>query len=168
MDGLMNILKAIGDEPLARWIALAFALRAVWSVVMWRRCPLLCGEAARLGPEAAAARRGAFDHSWRFLLVMLTGIALAVGGLFRLAQNGADAPGALLLLILGVYLFTTEPARRQIQDAESAYLAATAEGPERREVAAAILRDSHVKLVAIEVGIAALLGVAILAMGGAH
>ena len=102
-------------------------------------------------------RQQAFAHSWRFLLVMVTGIVLAVFGLFQLAEHGAEAPLALFMLILGVYLFTTEPARHQVQDAERRVLE-TSDGPaEQRELSASLLRGSHFRLISIEVGIVAML-----------
>ena len=157
MNGLMNIIDVIGADPMAKWVVAALGLRALWTIIAWRKCPLARGTDALTPQQARDMRQQAFAHSWRFLLVMVTGIVLAVFGLFQLAEHGAEAPLALFMLILGVYLFTTEPARHQVQDAERRVLE-TSDGPaEQRELSASLLRGSHFRLISIEVGIVAML-----------
>jgi hypothetical protein len=185
MDGLANILEVIGTDPMAKWVLLAFGLHAAWSVVAYFRCPL-CAASGRFLVRQRAARRqaekssaedvlpedGSFGHdgtftAWRFLLVMVLGIAVAVVGLFKLAKHGAEAPLGFFLLILGVYLFTTEPARRQVAEALRHALAVEpSAGPERKALSVALLRDSRRKLVAIEVGIVSLMLAGMMAVGG--
>ncbi len=179
MDGLANILEVIGTDPMAKWVLLAFGLHALWSVVAYFRCPL-CAASGRfqVRQRAAAIRKvdgleeATMGHdgsvsAWRFLLVMVAGIVLAVMGLFKLAKYGADAPIGFFLLVLGVYLFTTEPARRQVAEAlRQALTVQPSAPPERKALSVAILRDSRRKLVAIEVGLVTLMLAAMLAVGG--
>lgn len=181
MEGLANILEVIGSEPMAKWVLLAFGLHALWSVVAYFRCPL-CSSSGKFGVRQRAAsirdkdmrmaEDGSFGHdgsfnSWRFLLVMLAGILLAVIGLFKLAKYGADAPIGFFMLILGVYLFTTEPARRQVAEALRYALSLDPSAPsERKALGVALLRDSRRKLVAIEVGIVTLMFVGMMSVGG--
>ena len=156
MSGFMNIIHAIGSDPRA-WVVLAlFAARALWSVVSYYRCPTVCREQARIKREKMG------DYTWRFVPAMLIGITLAVLGLFRLS-HGAASPGvALFLLILGVYIFTTEPVRRQIFQAERK--AADETGGPGENIAMADLRETHVKLLLMEFTIVALLLFGMLAL----
>ena len=168
MDGLSNILDVIGQDPLARWLLLAMAVRTGWSLVCWQRCPTerlrISGEAL----EAIEARRQAvWRHSARFLLVMLTGILLAIAGLFKLSLGGDGGAIALIMLVGGMYLFMTEPVRLTINDCEERVHATAIRGDmESHQAALAMLRGSHTYLVLIEVIATLALGLAILALSG--
>lgn len=168
MDGLANILEAIGQDPLTRWLLLAMALRTGWSLICWRRCPSSHRRVSEDALEAIEARRQAlWRHSARFLVVMLTGIVLAVAGLYKLSQAGDGAPLALLMLVGGMYLFMTEPVRRSIADGEERVHATGLRGdPEAHQAALAILHGNHTYLVAIEVMATLALGLAVLALSG--
>lgn len=155
----MNIIHAIGADPRA-WIVLGlFAARAIWSAAMLAR-HRLAAENTDVADMAPALTRRML--SWRFVPIMLLGIALAVIGLFRLSHSAAQPAFTLFLLLLGVYLFTTEPVRRQISLAEKRVRDAPSEAA--KESAIADLRESHVKLVAFEVTIVAVLLIGMLAL----
>lgn len=156
MNGLTNILHVLGSHPATKWVVLALALRALWTVVAWRRCPLVRGS-AQIDAATAAKAADSDGKKLRFVSVMLVGIALAVTGLFRLAAGGEAAPFALFVLTGGIYLFTTEPVRRTLINAQNRVIAATTQGAEAQALSVAMLRDTHVKLVAVEVGIFALI-----------
>ncbi|HKK35175.1 MAG TPA: hypothetical protein VJ994_02680 [Paracoccaceae bacterium] len=168
MGGLANILEILGSHPLAKWLAVAFALRAGWTLLVWRRCSAL--RAAEVGAaetlEAIERRRQApWRHSMRFLVVMVGGLALAVVGLFSLAK--AEAPVGLIMLFAGMYLFLTEPVRHQIVDAEDRLAAAAQTGDgEATALARSMLNGNHVNLVLIDVCAALGLGAAVLALSG--
>ncbi len=155
MNGLTNILDVLGNHPATKWVALALALRALWTVIAWQRCPLI-HDAAPADAGAKAARSAA-GQMWRFVGLMLAGIALAVLGLFGLAKEGEAAPIALFMLAGGIYLFSTEPARRNLTEAQNRVIAAATQPREAREHCISMLRDTHVKLVGVEVGILALI-----------
>lgn len=170
MGGLGNIFEVLGAEPLARWLALALALRAAWTLARWRGA---AGRAEATGPvlsaEAAAAieaRRAApLRHSARFHAVMVLGIGLALAGLFTLAARGDEAPGALALLLVGMYLFLTEPVRANIADARDRLaLTRRAGDPQATAYALTLLRAARRDLALIEVAGAAALGLAVLAL----
>jgi hypothetical protein len=159
MSGFMNIIHAIGVDPRA-WIVLAlFAARAVWTVVVFARCPMRAGdfEASSLGPALSGR-----VLSWRFIATMVLGIILAVAGLFRLNHGAAQPAFALFLLLLGVYLFTTEPVRRQIAMAEKRVRETTDTPGEASAIAN--LREAHMKLVAFELTIVGVLLVGMLTL----
>jgi hypothetical protein len=62
MNGLTNILHVLGSHPATKWVVLALALRALWTVVAWRRCPLVRGSAQI---DAAAAAKAAWHCAGR-------------------------------------------------------------------------------------------------------
>ena len=166
MGGLDNIFAAL-THPLAKWVALAFALRALWSLVSWRMCPVASGREDVAKYNGFGAKRQAlWRHSWRFFIIMIAGIALSVTGLFKLATYGGDAPLGLFLLVLGIYLFTTEPVRMQILDAEDRIVDILRGGGDReaRSFGQAILRSNHANLVFIEIGAALMLALAVAAL----
>ena len=169
MGGLGNIFEMFG-HPLAKWLAVAFALRAVWTFVAWRRCALLRG-AAVPGPEAVEMieqrRQALWRHNGRFALIVVSGLALAIYGLLTLARAGDEAPLALVALVAGMYLFLSEPIRRQIQDVEDRLAVAVARADaEEQELSRAMLNGNHVNLVHIDVGAALGLGLAVLTLSG--
>ena len=170
MAGLGNIFEMFG-HPLAKWLAVAFALRAVWTLVAWRRCAALLGSGEIPPPEALEMieqrRQALWRHNGRFALIVTAGLALAIYGLLKLAYAGADAPHALVMLVAGLYLFLSEPIRRQIQDVEDRLALAAGRGDlEGQEMARAMLNGNQVNLVLIDVGAALGLGAAVLALSG--
>ena len=127
MVDIDNIFELVGTHPIARALLALLVIKALWSVVRWRRCPWTASKRlAAEGPEAIERRRASpWRHSLRFGVVMVLGIGFSIYGLLKIAVHGADAPIALLLLAFGLYLSLTEPVQRQIADAEdSAALAA--------------------------------------------
>lgn len=169
MADIGNIFDLLGSHWIAKALLAAIALKAVYSLVQWRRCTLTATNVlASEGPEAIEARRTAlWNHSYRFLLVMLTGIGLSIWGLLKLAHEGAEAPLALLVLTFGVYLFLTEPIQRQIADAENrAALAALRADEEGQALAVEMVQGNRFNLVLIDVGGALMLGLSILALSG--
>lgn len=149
-SGLANIFLTLGHHPAAKWLALLLGLRAVLTLVAWRRCPLSHGACLR----APQVRNPRLSAKMRFGAIMASGIALSVWGLLRLAREGAEAPLALLALVLGIYLFTTEPVRRGLDEARNRVVQGL-NGPGHADNVA-MLRDTHVKLVAVELAIFAL------------
>lgn len=151
-SGLANIFEALGNHWAAPWVALGLGLRAIWSIIAWRRCPAALAapapDAPRVSFQAALSERKA---KLRFTAVMVGGIALSVWGLLRLAAAGAEAPAALIGLVLGLYLFTTEPARRVIDICR--IRATEMAGRQGHDDALANLRDAHVKLVGLELAV---------------
>ena len=171
MGGLDNIFEVLGTEPLARWLALALALRAAWTLARWRRSAVRAEAAAgpALSPEEAAAiearREAPWRHSARFYVVMVLGIGLALAGLFTLAAQGDAAPGALALLLVGIYLFLTEPVRHAVADARDRLALTRLRGdPGAVAYALTLLRAARRDLALIEVGGALALGLAVLAL----
>ena len=159
-SGLANIFEAMGNHWAAPWVALGLGLRAIWSIIAWRRCPAAMSaapDAMRGAAQAALSEKGA---RLRFAAVMTGGIALSVWGLLRLAAVGDQAPLALIGLVLGMYLFTTEPVRRVIDMCRMR--ATDLAGRPGHADALANLRDAHVKLVGVEIAVFVLFGLGML------
>lgn len=169
MVDIGNIFELIGTHPIARLLLALMVLKAVWSVVRWRRCPVTASrKLAAEGPEAIERRRNApWRHSARFGVAMATGIVLAVYGLIKIATHGAEAPLALLLLAFGMYVFLTEPVQRQIADAEDrAALAASDPQSEAYALSVSMVQGNQLNLLIIDVAGALMLGLSILALSG--
>lgn len=149
VGGLTNIFQAFGDDPAARYLALAAGLRALWSLVAWKRCRLAAGEAHARSPLEPRRR------IWRFSVLVILGIALALWGLFELSALGMKAPWALPALAMGMYLFMTEPVRLALFDAERRVEAAVG-GPDHR-LELVQLRGQHIRLIGMEIGVLLLL-----------
>ncbi|MGG7567940.1 hypothetical protein ACQ5SO_17435 [Rhodovulum sp. DZ06] len=145
-SGLANIFLTLGNHWAAKWLALLLGLRAVWTVIAWRRCPQMRGEGAGMSFNGN-------ERLWklRFAAVMLLGIGLSVWGLLRLAREGAEAPLALIALVVGIYLFTTEPVRRTLADARKRVHDSVGAPTHANNLS--MLRDTHVKLAGAEVSI---------------
>ncbi|MFT6773955.1 MAG: hypothetical protein ACJA1L_001666 [Paracoccaceae bacterium] len=158
MDGLTNIFDVLGNHWAAKWLVLALAIRTIWTVVAWRICPLMRGRANLDADSAAKAEASGARQRLRFAAVMLLGIAMAVVGLFKMAEVGEGAPLALLGMTLGIYLFTTEPVRRGLALAQNGVMMAATRSAEAQAMSVSILRDTHIKLVAVEFGILMLIG----------
>ncbi|MEO0681739.1 MAG: hypothetical protein AAF192_15140 [Pseudomonadota bacterium] len=168
MADIGNIFELIGTHPIAKALLLVLALKAIWSLVQWRRC---AWQATQLRAEAAgdgaAWLSALWTHSARFFLVMVSGIGLSVWGLMKIAHYGGEAPLGLLLLALGLYVILTEPIQRQIVDAENrATQAALRADEDGQTMAVSMVQGSRLSLVMIDVGGALALGLSILALSG--
>ena len=181
VNGLANLFGVLGAHWATPWLVGLLGLRALWTIIAWRRCPMSAaaraaeedGEAAGTGAKGDASAEGegapqpaparppeapttTFTRmqDLRFGGVMLAGIALASWGLLRLGRDGADGAFAVLALVLGMYLFSTEPVRRSLDAAQRRVRQTMNTALHTDSVA--MLRGAHVKLVAWEICIFAL------------
>lgn len=160
MTMLIHELALVAESPLA-WIAIAvLAAFALWQLWHWYRCPLLVDRAGVDRETAQAALDAPLADGPRFFLAMIAGIALTLTGLSFIA-GGIYPVTAFYLLLAGVFVIQTEPARRQLREAELRVIAAQLLDPAEQEHALARLRSSHVWLVTLNF---ILLGVAALAL----
>lgn len=160
MNDFIQIIETIGADPRA-WLVLGlFALRAVYSIVIYFRCPLCWSAKLVADPEEAQRRiNSKSGGSMRFFLLMVTGIVLAVVGLFMLA-DGVKPTIALFLMVLGAFLFMTEPIRLRINDARLRVISA-GENEDQRMFHVGGLKSQHKDLLKLEIGIPVALGVAL-------
>ncbi len=69
------------------------------------------------------------------------------------------------MLVVGIYLFTTEPVRHQLADSSDRVAATALRGDvEANALALAMRRGNHFNLMAIDVAAALALGLAVLAL----
>jgi hypothetical protein len=148
MNMLIEELGRLSADPFA-WGAVALlALSAGYTLWHWQVCPLLHGQVAvDEGAAAEAVDRPLVDGP-RFLLLMLGGIAATVTGLGFIAQ-GIYATAAFYLLLGGLFVIQTEPARREIRQGELRVVAAGRQGEDDRQAALERLRSAHLWLVAL-------------------
>lgn len=148
MKMLFGQLAAVSDSPIA-WGLLAllagFALVSLWN---WYRCPYLCRSRAISQEDARAALERPFAAGPGFLLIMLAGIGATLGGLTLIAE-GIRPALAFVLLLAGVFVMQTAPARLALSESTLRVIAAEPEGPEAQAAARSRLASSHFWLVAV-------------------
>lgn len=157
---VMNSLHDLCDMPVAWAIFAAVALRAAWSLIYYLRCPVVHSSAVSDPNAARAQLQKKVLHSSRFLIAMLIGMALAIGGVYALRTPDAG-PLALAAIVFGVFILIVEPSRLSVEENTLRVSAASLDGPAAHRLALSRLRAAHVERIAIEVGLVALLGVAL-------
>jgi uncharacterized membrane protein len=161
MQNVLTSLRDLCQSPAAWAIFGAVALRAVWSAVAYFRCPLMRAPREMDPNEAHATVNARFRHSPRFLMAMLVGLMLSIGGLYALTLPSAG-PVALAAIVFGVFILIVEPSRLSVEDNELRVNAARRQGPDAMAFAQERLRAAHVERIAIEIGLTALLLAALL------
>jgi hypothetical protein len=157
LQTILDSFRDLCSMPVAWGIVAVVALRAGWSLVSFFRCPVLRHADAI---DAATARAMAADphvRSPRFLATMVVGLALSIGGLYALRTPEAG-PLALAAIVFGVFLLIVEPSRLSVEENSRRAAAARLEGPDALAFATERLRASHLERLAIEIAMAALLG----------
>lgn len=163
MDNVLASFRGLCGMSLAWVIIAAVILKVVWSFVHYFTCPVLCQKPVTDPRAARAIVDARYFHSPRFLVLMLTGIALSVAGLYAMRDPGLG-PIGLAALVFGVFILIVEPS--QLSVLENTYRAAAArdEGPESLALALERLRAAHFERLGIEVVLAVLI-TALFAMG---
>lgn len=122
MNMLIEELENLSTDPLA-WIVVAImAILSLIAMVQYMRCPLGRGIATITDEQTRAAQNNQNKIGPRFGLMMMGAMALAVTGLFMIA-DGVNTVLALILVIVGIVLIQTEPARLRIRDQTTQVLA---------------------------------------------
>lgn len=156
MEMIFSGVAALSHDWRA-WIVVALvALKALHSVYHYLRCPIASGRTAPGEDDIAAARAYRYAPPRGFLAIMLGGMALAIGGLYNL-DSDAYGPLALGALLIGIFMFTTEPNRLAVRSATMEVFAATGRPGDCNDLARERLRSAHRTRALIEVGIAAAL-----------
>lgn len=156
---MQNVLTSLSDlcaSPVAWGIVGVVALRAVWSAVAYFKCPLMTCHGTLDVAHARARVNARFIHSPRFLVSMLLGLALAIGGLYALRMPDAG-PLALAAIVFGAFILLVEPSRLTVEDNEMRVVAASADGPEALALAQDRLRTAHYERIGMEFAMVAAL-----------
>lgn len=149
MTMLIDELRALAANPVA-WgavpLLLAFLLYALYRR---RHCPLIHRTATISVDEARAAQDRPFAAGMRFAFLMLAGIGATIASLTLIA-GGTYPTLAFYLLVAGVFVIQTEPARLQLREAEIRAIAAEGLDEEVREIAIDRLETNHLWLIMLQ------------------
>jgi hypothetical protein len=161
LEHILSSFADLCDAPLA-WVMVALlAAKTLQSLLVYAHCPLISGSSAEIGAAAADALvQRPVLHSPRFLILMLLGLALAIGGLYGLASPDYGAM-ALAALVIGVFLLIVEPSQLGIDENQLRVIAA-GEDSERRALAVDRLRYAHWERMALEVALTVIVFLVIL------
>ena len=150
MGNVLASFQHLCDNPLAWALVALGAMKMAHSVYLYRFCPEFSPRLLRVDPEEARAlAEAAFRHSPRFLVVMLAGMGLAIGGLYLL-QDAAWGGLALAAMVIGTFLLVTEPAHLAVFDNRLRVIAARVREVDAREAALDRLRASHFERIGLE------------------
>ncbi len=160
-DDILTSFQNLCDTPLG-WFMLAIAsLKAGHSIWSFRRCPLLKGSADTDARAAQARLASPVLRSPRFMVSMLVGLTLAIGGLYTV-QDPQIGHFAIAAVVTGVFVMLVEPSQLSIDECALRLAALGSEGEaERRDVASERLRAAHLERVTIEALFALGLGVVV-------
>ncbi|MGB0507870.1 MAG: hypothetical protein ACPGGK_16915 [Pikeienuella sp.] len=159
METLFNSLSDLGSNPVAWAVVGLVALKALGSIWMVVKCPIQCGTRKIQQEEAKAKAEGQFNPPLSMLWLTLAGIGLAVAGLYMISEPDSG-PLALGMLVVGVFIFMTEPSRLRVTASMRGVFAATLEGAEAVSLAREELKAANMQRATIEFAIAAgLIGV---------
>ena len=161
LDHILASFSDLCDAPLA-WVMIGLlAVKTGQSVANFRCCPLIRGRLGELEATAADAMvQRPMLHSPRFLVMMLAGMTLAIGGLYGLSSPDYGAV-ALAAVVVGAFLLIAEPSQLGIDENQLRVVAAGSDA-ERRALAMDRLRYAHWERIALETGLTALVLLVIL------
>ncbi|MEL6476791.1 MAG: hypothetical protein AAFR17_05625 [Pseudomonadota bacterium] len=148
MNMLADALAGLSGSPYA-WagVALLAVISAYW-LYSCIYCPVLRHAEDITIEEARAAVNRPVTAGARFLVMMLIGIAALVSGL-SLLYRGADPGVAFLLVLAGLVITQTEPARQQVRETMHRVVASRNAGPEVTDLAVQRLESSYIWLVVL-------------------
>ena len=153
METLIDSLSTLGADWRA-WVVAGFiSVKAMISFYYLMRCPVQCGKfdiSRELAVKSAAFK---FNAPLSYLVMMLLGIGLAVGGLYLL-DNPRLGPLALGIIVIGVFIFMTEPSRLRVNNSTIAVYAASLGSEETASLARDDLRDAQKQRAMFELTIA--------------
>jgi len=124
MEMLLNNLSGLDSNPFAWAVAALAGLRALFTIYTSRTCKIRSGEYQVSREEAVEAANTVFNPPRSFLYLVSFGIALAIGGLYML-QDSTYGSLALGAVVVGVFIFMTEPTRLQVIGAKTGVFAST-------------------------------------------
>lgn len=134
MEMLLSNLSGLGANPFAWAVAALAGLRALFTIYTSRTCKVRSGEYSVSHEEAVEAANTVFRPPHSFLFLVSFGIALAIGGLFML-QDSTYGGLALGAIVVGVFIFMTEPTRLQVIGAKTGVFASTLGDEEQTDLA---------------------------------
>lgn len=156
MEMLIGSLSALGQDWRAWVVAGLVTLKALMSFYHLMRCPVQNGTYEVPRELAVKSAEFTFNPPLSYLGMMLLGISMAIGGLYLL-NHPHWGPVALGVVVIGVFIFMTEPSRLRVNNSRISVFAATLAGEEAASLARDDLRDAHKQRAMFEFTIAAAL-----------
>ncbi|MGB0411396.1 MAG: hypothetical protein ACPGFA_07395 [Pikeienuella sp.] len=153
MEMLIVSLSTLGDDWRAWVVAGLVTLKAVVSVYFLMRCPVQNGTYQVPRELAVKSAEFKFNAPLSYLGMMLLGIGLAIGGLYLL-NDPHWGPLALGVVVIGVFIFMTEPSRLRVNNSRIAVFAASLANEEAVALARDDLRDAQKQRAMFELTIA--------------
>ncbi|MEL7464636.1 MAG: hypothetical protein AAFN79_11250 [Pseudomonadota bacterium] len=153
METLLANLSALSDDAKAWALAGLVTLKALHSIYLSLRCPVMRGVADVTEEMIAEAKAYKFAPPPSYLMIMIGGVAIAIAGLYML-NDTQYGPLALIALVVGVYMFITEPTRLFVNVGKMEVYSSTGEAGDRNELARDRLGAAHLERAAYETAIA--------------
>ena len=153
MEMIVQSVSALSDDWRAWLVAALVGLKALHSLYVSLRCPVMHGTATITEEMIEAGKSFKLQPPLSFLLTMVLGIALAVGGLYLLS-NATHGPRALGLLVIGMFIFTTAPQRLTVNAAKMEVFGATGSPGDDEVLARDRLRSAYRERAFVELSIA--------------
>lgn len=148
MNMLLDTLDQVGAHPATWGVIAALGLFASVSLYGWLVCPYSARRATISREAAREALSKPFIVGPRYVIAMIAGIAAMLTGLWMIAQ-AINPPLAFALVVAGLFVVQTEPARLRLREAVNRTIAAELAGAEAQLSAQERLRYSHLWLVSL-------------------
>lgn len=155
MNMLLDNVAALSTDPKAWAVAALVVLKALISVFMCFRCPVVRGTHDITDAMIEEGRAYRIEPKASYLAVMLGGMALTVIGLYMLSDT-SFGPLALGAVVIGMFMFMTEPSRFFVHVARMGVFATTGGEEEPNALARDRLRSAHWERAMFEAIIAAI------------
>jgi len=154
MEMIVHSVSTLSNDWRAWLVAALVGLKALHSLYISLRCPVMRGTATVTEAMIEEGRNFKLQPPLTFLLSMLVGIGLAIGGLYLL-NNDTHGPRALGVLVIGIFIFTTEPMRLFVNATKMGVFGATGKPGDSEFLARDQLRSAYRGRAMVELSIAA-------------
>ncbi len=154
MEMIVESVAALSSDWRAWVVAALVGLKALHSLYVSVRCPIMLGKATITDDMIAAGRSYRMKPPLSFLFIMLIGLGLAIGGLYLL-NNATHGPRALGVLVIGIFIFTTAPLRLTVEATRMEVYGAIGSPEDGEALARDRLQSVYRGRAAVEMGIAA-------------
>ena len=144
METMLANVAALSADPKAWAIAALVVLKAAHSIFLSFRCPVMRGTLNVTEQMISEAKNYKFKPPASYLFMMLGGVALAIIGLYML-NDTQYGPLALIALVVGIFMFMTEPSRLFVNGTKTEVFATTGAEGDANELARDRLRGAHIE-----------------------
>ncbi|MEM7522756.1 MAG: hypothetical protein AAF360_03165 [Pseudomonadota bacterium] len=154
MEMILVNVAALSNDWRAWVVAGLISLKAIVSIFFYFRCPVVRGVAEIDETMIATGKSYRLNPPFSFAILMLLGMGLAIAGLYKL-YDSSIGPIALGAIVVGVFLFLTEPTRLFVNASKMEVFATTGGSEEANGLARDRLRSAHLERAGFEIATAA-------------